>query len=290
MQRGLWTKAIAATRRVPRRSPRRSAYSNHQILAVLLWAVLHNKPIVWACDRSNWPRQAWRRRLPNQSTMSRRMRDPELQEELELVLEYVQRSLARDGELYVDGKPLELSENTRDPDASTGRVVSGYGKGYRAHVIMSESGRVAAHTVEPMNVAECTTATALVAHADVGGHERMRADASYDSSKFYAACASRGVRLIAQRRKPGTGVSKGHKQHSDRLRAIEDLEGDPVMLAEHKRKRGAIERFFGALVSWGCGLSHLPTWVRRLYRVRLWVAAKLVFNAARIVLLKEARA
>ena len=39
--------------------------------------------------------------------------------------------------------------------------------------------------------------------------------------------------------------------------------------------RGAIERTFGALTSFGGGLSLLPSWVRHLNRVWLWVSAKL---------------
>jgi hypothetical protein len=45
-------------------------YDNRTVIAVLLWAALHDRPIVWACQRSSWPVQAWRRRLPDQSTMS----------------------------------------------------------------------------------------------------------------------------------------------------------------------------------------------------------------------------
>ena len=32
---------------------------------------LYDRSINWACQRGHWPFQAWRRRLPDQSTMSR---------------------------------------------------------------------------------------------------------------------------------------------------------------------------------------------------------------------------
>ena len=51
--------------------------------------------------------------------------------------------------------------------------------------------------------------------------------------------------------------------------------------------RGAIERTFGALTSFGGGLSPLPSWVRHLNRVWLWVSAKLVINGVRIMALRK---
>ena len=76
---------------MPRWWPRNASYSNREILAVLLWAALHNKPICWACLRSSWPLQAWRRRLPDQSTMSRRLRDPDVWGDLRRLIDEVQR-------------------------------------------------------------------------------------------------------------------------------------------------------------------------------------------------------
>jgi hypothetical protein len=43
-----------------------------------------------------------------------------------------------------------------------------------------------------------------------------------------------------------------------------------------------IERDFSQLVCFGAGLGALPTWVRRIWRVRHWVMNKLLINAARI--------
>ena len=46
--------------------------------------------------------------------------------------------------------------------------------------------------------------------------------------------------------------------------------------------RGAIERAYGNLTSFGGGLAPLPAWVRHEDRVWLWTSAKLVINAMRI--------
>jgi hypothetical protein len=47
-------------------------------------------------------------------------------------------------------------------------------------------------------------------------------------------------------------------------------------------RRTAIERDFSQLVCFGGGLAALPTWIRRIWRVRNWVMSKLLINAARI--------
>ena len=47
--------------------------------------------------------------------------------------------------------------------------------------------------------------------------------------------------------------------------------------------RTDIERQFSQLVCFGGGLATLPPWVRRIWRVRNWVMAKLLINAVRIL-------
>ena len=60
----------------------------------------------------------------------------------------------------------------------------------------------------------------------------------------------------------------------------EDREG--WMWPMLQTRRTEVERFFAGLVTSAVGADHLPTWVRRLHRCRLWIAAKLTINAARI--------
>ena len=94
-----------------------------------------------------------------------------------------------------------------------------------------------------------------------------------------------GHHLLAPRGKPGTGL--GHRRQSPhRLRCIAMLEPPPHASRFGRRlhgaHRGRIERDFGNLVGFGGGLQGLPPWVRRIWRVRNWVHAKLLINAARI--------
>jgi hypothetical protein len=48
------------------------------------------------------------------------------------------------------------------------------------------------------------------------------------------------------------------------------------------RARTALERSYGNATCFGGGLGPLPAWVRGQERVRTWVWAKLLINAARI--------
>src|SRR6267142_4907963 len=110
MERELWRGMVAGLKRVPRWWPRRGVYSNVQVLAVLLWAALHDRSILWATQRRSWPVQAWRRGLPDQSTMSRRLRDPRVMQDLGRLLPLLQRRAgALRGPLVLDGKPLPVS-------------------------------------------------------------------------------------------------------------------------------------------------------------------------------------
>lgn len=291
MERDIWTRITAALKRVPSTRPRNAVYTVRQIVAVLLWAALHDRPISWACKRGNWPMQAWRRDLPDQSTMSRRLRHRSMLETLEKLLMVIQRDNPADEVVVADGKPLELSGYTRDPDAKVGRGAGRMSKGYKVHVLLNPTAqRVVGHQTHALNVSETTTAADLVGRerVDVPRGGLMLGDALYDSNPLHHAVHARGCQLVAPRKRPGTGLgSRSH--HPNRIQSIRLTEGQDREVWEKtlKPQRDAIERFFGAWASFGGGLSSLPTWVRRIHRVRPWVAAKLVINAARIAIQRE---
>lgn len=285
MERDLWRWIVWALKRLPRRRPVGAVYDNREVLAVLLWAALHDRSILWATRRRNWPLQAWRRRLPDQSTISRRMRDPELERDLERLVAILQRRLGQPGSTaVVDGKPTPISEFSGDPDASRGWGAGIYARGYKLHALIDEAMRVLAWDVRPMNEAECVVATDLVRRAKEAGTLTPGAviigDASYDSNPLHFAVAAAGARLIAPRRRPGRGIGKNQRHHPNRLEAVRFTEHDPGWDLVRKRVRTTIERWFGILVT-ACRLHGLPAWVRRLHRVRLWVGAKIVLDAAR---------
>lgn len=283
MERDIWKSVMRALRRVRATSPPRAQYTNRDILAVLLWAALHDRPVSWACLRQNWPVQAWRRRLPDQSTMSRRMRDPALVADLTAVIGSLQRAMPRAATLIADGKAFALSDRTGDPDACNGWASRGYAPGYKLHAIIDTGHRLVAFDVRPMNAAEPTVTRELVLLLRGEQAEVLLADSAYDSNPLHGACAGTGLTLLAPRRRPGTSISDGHRQHPARVAAVRLIEGPepPAVL----RERSGIERFFSRLVI-AARLFALPPWVRRLHRVRLWVSAKLALNAARIARLR----
>jgi len=277
MERGIWNTMMTSLRRVRPRSPVRAAYTNRDVLAVLLFAALHDRPISWACRRSNWPAQAWRRRLPDQSTMSRRLRDPALLDDLRTLIAHVQRDAPSAPVLAVDGKALALRAHTRDPDAANGWGSGSYARGYKLHAIADTAHKLLAFDVHPMNKAECTTARALVDRLPKGKSVMLLGDAAYDSNPLHAACASRGLALLAPRRRPDRPLCTNRRHEPSRLVSIDLLESPSP--PDIFKKRTSIERFFSRLAI-AAGLYALPPWVRRLHRVRAWVAAKLAINAA----------
>lgn len=286
MERDLWRWIAWALKRLPRRWPKCAVYDNREVLAVLLWAALHDRSILWACQRRHWPVQAWRRRLPDQSTMSRRLRDPSITSELTELMAILQRRMSQDVPiLIVDGKPLAVSEYSHDREACTGRGAGRFERGYKMHVLIDAAWRLVAWDVQPMNTAESVVARQLMEQAAQYGTLPTRAtllgDAAYDSNPLHAAAATKGVRVVAPRRKANRSISSGHRQHPGRLFSIAITEHDTELNASVRAIRGRVEHYLGALASIGGGLIALPAWSRRLVRVRFWVGAKLAINAAR---------
>jgi len=286
MERELWRWIVAALKRQSPTRPRNAVYTDQQIAAVFLWAALHDRPVSWACQRKNWPMQAWRRALPDQSTMSRRLRLPTVDDLLRTLLKDLQRTFGRGEVLVVDGKPLELSEHTRDPDAATGRGAGRYAKGYKVHVVLDvQTLAVIAYETHPLNVSETTTAADLLSDpgTPILDGSLLLGDSLFDSNNLHEAARQHGCQLIAPRKRAGTGLGN-RRHHPNRRESLRFTEGadEAIWRDVFARQRDHIERFFGMLVASSGGLIGLPAWVRRLHRVRLWVGAKLAINAARV--------
>lgn len=287
MERDIWRVVVAALKKLPRTWSRKQRYSPAEVLAVLFWAALHDRSIFWACQRTNWPMQAWKRRLPDQSTMSRRLRAPRVLHDLQLVLDILQRDFD-DGDnstLRLDGKPAMVSIFSADDDATKGWGAGVYARGYKFHALVANSIRLVGSSVEPMNVAESTTAQRLLDEAAKRGRipdgALVLADASYDSNPLHEVAQLNNAQLLAPRRRPGTGLSRSRKQTAGRVLSTLLLEGDPELAKWQRGKRAAVEHYFSGL-SAAAGLHALPPWVRTLTRVRVWIAAKVALNAARI--------
>jgi len=253
-------------------------YKSADILGVYFWAVVHDRPMTWAINKAHWPDDLRPRRVPSQSTLSRRMRNDRTQQ---LMLKIEQTWLALTTVSWwllrmIDGKPLVVSGVTKDKDAGYGRGAGGMQKGYKLHAVWSSGPLPLAWGLAPMNVSEKRMARQLIPALPGSGY--LLGDAEYDSNALYDLAHQAGHQLLAPKRQKRRGV--GHRPQSPhRLRSIELMK--QLFGKRLHCFRRQIEREFGTLTNFGGGLMCLPAWVRRFPRVRNWVHAKLLVNAAR---------
>ncbi len=248
-------------------------YPNHVIVMVWFWAVMHNRPVCWACRVENWPTRTPWRSLPSASTLSRRLRRPDILSLIKAVEKtLVQRGLLRqmDTTMFVDAKPLPVGGATKDPDAKCGYATAGLANGYKLHAVCTSDRTLIAWVIKPMNEREPTVAPELV--DQLAGRGYLVGDGAYDSNPLYEYAGQRGWQVVAPRR-PNTKLGK--IRHS-RFRLYAHLEMDPQHRDALLLQRTEIERCFAHLTCSSVGLSPLPHWVRRLYRVRRWVHAKII--------------
>jgi len=68
---------------------KRAKFTDADVVLIYLWAVLHDRPTCWACNKNNWPIYYRKRLLPDPSTMCRRLRKHGVQ----LLLRQTEKSL-----------------------------------------------------------------------------------------------------------------------------------------------------------------------------------------------------
>ncbi len=247
-------------------------YTDARILLVYFWAVLHDRPICWSCKKSNWPIYLRRDNLPCGSTMSRRLRTQRIQILIKELERAAQSSLPASLCKWIDAKPLPIGRHTKDNYAGFGPAAGLMASGYKLHVIADSRHRFKFRTVRPMNESEPKIACELIAQLNEPGY--LVGDRAYDSNKLYNLCGRRNIQLVTQqRRKNARGL--GHRRHSPyRIRAmhLKDTTFGQGLIDT----RDQIERMFGRLTSFSCGLSPLPNWVRTKRRVEMWVCAKIM--------------
>jgi hypothetical protein len=283
MEHQLWKGFVAALAPLgKRRKSTREDLSDEQIVRTYFWAVLHDRPVSWACKRGNWPIWLRREKLPSPSTMSRRLRTPSVQ----ALLRALEKSVLASRDpcplgWAIDGKPLVISGCSKDRQAGYGRAAGGKAKGYKIHAIIGLDGSVAAWRVAPMNKDERVMARRLLREADIQGY--LLGDSNYDSNDLHRSCDERGDRQMVVPRRYGPNRGHGHREQSaGRMRSKELLENPQARFGETLyQQRTSIERFYGNLTNWGGGLNHLPAWVRTHHRVHQWVQAKLILTALR---------
>jgi len=255
------------------------------VLLTMLWAALHDRPVSWACRKEHWSTTRLRpSHLPSQPTMSRRVDGVGLGLLWHAVEHRLRESSATNPALvaFLDGKPLTVGGATKDPDARYGRAAGAMAKGYKLHTVWSTRALPEAWEVTPMNTGESTVARGLIPQLASGGY--LLADGNYDSNALFDLAWQQGYQLVA----PLPKGQPGHQYQSPlRLRSIALMKS--VFGRRLYRLRITIEEAYGNATSFAGGLAPLPAWVRGLARVRTWLWAKLLINAARIIKNKDLR-
>ena len=283
MERELWSELVALVTDAARdHHQRQRRFTDEIIVLTWLWAVLHDRPILWATSCSNWPFYLRIRQRPTSSTMSRRLRSPSVLTLIKRVWDALPRVRDQDTTLIIDGKPLPVGGYTNDRDARTGRACGCFAWGYKLYLVLDEFSRVHAWKVQPMNISEQATAEELIPQAAIsaGPDKWLLGDKIYDSNHLYNLAQEHGLRLLTQRMRTNDPI--GPRQSEGRARAIAMLErpGTAEGLKLFAR-RETIERFLGTLCCTGGGLGPLPGFVRGLERVRRWVGGKLLIHSLR---------
>lgn len=282
MEYQLWKAIVAvlATLDKPRK-PANCDFSDEDIVKVHYWSVIHDRGMVWACCKRNWPIHCRRFKLPSRTTMSVRLRSPSVI----ALLDALERRVTAPKEpglfWMIDGKPLPIGGCSKDRQAGYGRAANAMAKGYKIHAVVSSAGKIAAWRVAPMNKDERVMAERLVRTASIQGY--LVADSNYDSNKLHEACGRRDQLQLVARRRYGSDHGTGHRKQSlGRLRCMQLTENpNPAFADQLLRDREQIERRFGNATSWSGGLTCLPPWVRTHRRVQRWIQAKLVLTALR---------
>lgn len=283
MERELYRLILQALRELPPGPRRGRRYCDDQILEVFFWALLHDRPVSWACQAVNWPPDLCRRPRPSQPTMSRRLRQLSLRLRV-AALEIELRQRLPQGLLkYLDGKPLPVGGCSKDPDATWGRGAGGLARGYKIVCLVDQvSGAVDRWTLGPMNLCEHQKACSLLSALPEGCW--LVADTSFDKSGLYRQAAQEQLHLVAPRK--ASAKALGHRpQEPARLAAQQLLATETGR--QLIRCRLDIERSLGQMTCFGGGLGPLPAWVRRPQRVALWVCGKLIIDLARRLRLRQ---
>lgn len=290
MERELWAEISAAISVVEHHFCDNPdvVHSTGRIVRVYLWSVLHDAAVSWACDRRNWDRRTCPPQLPDQSTMSRRLRTPEFREFMQRLEDRLRRLPGASNLIKrLDAKALPIPAHSTDRDAGWGRGVGQKAKGYKLHALWAGEAMPLTWRLAPLNVSEQEMARRMIRDLQTPGY--LVADKNYDANHLFDLAGSRENQLICPRRYgPHRGL--GHHRHSPyRLRCKDLLEPPTGELTRFgptlMRHRAQIERDFAHCTAFTGGLLGLPAWVRRYPRVHRWVWAKLLINAARIRIL-----
>lgn len=260
----------------------RFQYGMRDILRVIIWAVLHDRPMVWACYPQNWPDTLRPDRLPHASTISRRWRTSAIRREADRLYRQTVYALGRVSRYAaIDGRPLLVGGYSKDHDARAGRAVGGMGRGYKLHAVVDNRHVILSYEIHTLSKAEPTVAVKLLAKIPKGV-TRIVGDTIYDSMNLHRTAEQEGRKLYTPIRENRVG-RRQQPRRLQLLRLNQRSVGKRLLAW-----RITIERTFGQTSTIGFGFKGLPPWARRIHRVERWMWAKLICHHAWIMYKKKA--
>ena len=248
----------------------RFTYDSRTIVMVALWAILHDRPMNWACCPKNWLGCQQPPQLPSPGTLSRRWRSAGIDEQTQRIHRQVVEQVGLDSPYAaVDAKPLPVGGGSKDPEARPGRAVGHLAKGYKLVAVVAARGAIAQFRIGAMADPEPMQARQLLSEAP-RELTRIVGDGVYDSMPLHRVAAAHGRRLYTPLRQNRVG----RRQQPQRLRLLrlwKTKVGQKLMSS-----RDQVERNFGLMGNFHCGFKGLPNWARRIHRVRRWMWGKIL--------------
>ena len=295
MDRELWNRIRIAIQRAANSigwhgGRRKPVYPNWLIVAMYVWSVAHDRPLCWACQRSNYGALFRPRQLPSVSQFTRRIKSEDCQRILQAVHDqFAQRGVMTEM-LYIDGKALAVSPVSKDRDAKRGKISGAFARGYKLYAAVNANRRIVVWSVMGLNEDEKTvTRQALLPNLPPLTRDGLvLADSHYDSAPLHEeVCEPLGVWLVHPLRGQDRAGGKNRwwkllQMPVSRRALIHLWEQQPELMRFVYKSRQEIERVFGVLVCTAGGLASLPAWVRHLDRVRRWVGVKIILYNARL--------
>lgn len=129
-------------------------YSDRIILLVYLWSVINDRRRSRAGESQNAPDDWPFVRLPDESTLSRRMRTRSIVRLLEQIVRVLDGSPTERFWYNIDANPLSVCESTKVPEARVGRGAGKMHKGYMLYTIIDDQNQVVTLRLAPLNVDE----------------------------------------------------------------------------------------------------------------------------------------
>ena len=262
----------------------KAQYSDVLVLSMYVWAVSQDRPLSWACARSHYGACFRPRRLPSVSQFCRRVKTIRFQRFLQVMHGLLTNDVRLAGLNFLDGKALPVGHYSRDPDAKYGYGTGTLQRGYKLHALVTDERRIASWSVLPLNTHEMLAARVMVAKVpSVPRGAVVMADGNYDSHLLHKDISRRGAWLWCKPRGSAEHPVTLRQMGPARRALLQAWRSDPERCQQISRQRVAVEGTFSNLTSYGGGLGPLPSFVRRLDRVRRWVGTKIILYHVRLL-------